>query len=54
MSRIDDYFNVFSKSKAFLEIIFQEKSFLITEVNPVNLLTFFLCSVPKVNNGFKG
>ena len=55
MSRIDHCFNVFSsKSKAFHEIIFQEKYFTITFCKPcklfVNLWTFF--SVPKVYNGF--
>ena len=57
LTRIDNYFNVFSKTKAFHGIIFKEKSFTITfSCKPcklvVNLWTFF-CSVPKVYNGFK-
>ena len=48
-------FNVFSKSKAFHGIIFQEKSFTITFCKPklfANLWTLFFFSVPKVSNGF--
>ena len=49
-------FNVFSKSKAFHGIIFQDKSFTITFCKPcnlfVNLWTFNFCSVQKVFNEF--
>ena len=51
-------FTVFSESKAFHGLIFQEKSFTITFCKPcklfVNLWTFFFLSVPKGSNGFNG
>ena len=56
ISRIDNCFNVFSKSKAFHGIIFQEKSFTITFCKPcklfVNLLFIFLfrkCPMASMN-----
>ena len=58
LSRIYNCFNIFTKSKAFHGIIFQEKSFTITLCKPcklfVNLWTLIFFSVPKVYNGFKG
>ena len=57
LTRIDNCFNVFSKSKAFHGIIFQEKPFTITFCKPcklvVKLWTFIYFSVQKVYNGFK-
>ena len=51
ISRIDNCFNVFSKSEAFHGIIFQGKSFTITFCKPcklfVNLWTYNFCSVRK-------